>query len=40
MFTNPLSELVTPSWLAENLDNPDLKIIDCRFQLGQPTWGY
>jgi thiosulfate/3-mercaptopyruvate sulfurtransferase len=40
MFTNPISELVTPSWLAENLENPDLKIIDCRFQLGQPTWGY
>jgi thiosulfate/3-mercaptopyruvate sulfurtransferase len=40
MFTNPISELVTPSWLTENLENPDLKIIDCRFQLGQPTWGY
>ncbi|MEB3119646.1 MAG: sulfurtransferase [Snowella sp.] len=40
MFTNPLSPLVTPSWLAENLENPDLKIIDCRFQLDQPTWGY
>lgn len=40
MFTNPLSPLVTPSWLAENLENPDLKIIDCRFQLGQPAWGY
>lgn len=39
MFTNPLSELVTPSWLAENLDNPDLKIIDCRFRLGQSNWG-
>ncbi|MFM7575026.1 MAG: sulfurtransferase [Snowella sp.] len=40
MFINPISELVTSSWLAENLENPDLKIIDCRFQLGQPTWGY
>ena len=32
--------VVSVSWLAENLDNPEVVIIDCRFQLLQPQWGY
>lgn len=27
-------------WLAENLNHPQVVIIDCRFQLASPTWGY
>lgn len=33
------SALVETSWLAENLENPLIKIVDCRFQLNQPDWG-
>ncbi|BAZ44991.1 rhodanese domain protein [Chondrocystis sp. NIES-4102] len=31
--------LVDSEWLAQNLDNPEVVIIDCRFQLGKPNWG-
>lgn len=32
--------LVSPQWLLNHLDHPQLVIVDCRFQLGQPQWGY
>lgn len=32
--------MVSSQWLAENLDNPDVKIIDCRFRLTNVDWGY
>ena len=31
--------IVDRQWLLENLDNPLLVIIDCRFQLANPSWG-
>ncbi|MEB3310372.1 MAG: sulfurtransferase [Snowella sp.] len=34
------SILVETTWLADNLENSFIKIVDCRFQLGQPSWGY
>ncbi len=34
------SPIVSPYWLAENLHSPQLVIIDCRFQLLEPEWGY
>ncbi len=35
-----LEPLVSVPWLARQLDNPKIKIIDCRFQLANPDWGY
>lgn len=32
--------LVSPSQLAEQLENRDVVIVDCRFQLSDPNWGY
>ena len=32
--------IVSAQWLKENLDNPNVKIIDCRFRLSDPDWGY
>jgi thiosulfate/3-mercaptopyruvate sulfurtransferase len=37
---NPIPPLVSPSWLAANLDRPDVIVIDCRFQLNEPNLGY
>ncbi len=31
---------ITPEELVELLDNPQLVIIDCRFDLSNPLWGY
>ncbi|GAB4543615.1 MAG: sulfurtransferase [Pleurocapsa sp.] len=31
---------VSSQWLAENFNNPSVVIVDCRFQLGDPRWGY
>ena len=31
---------VNCQWLAENLNHPQVVIVDCRFQLASPTWGY
>ena len=31
--------LVDSQWLIQQLDNPFLVIVDCRFQLGDPNWG-
>jgi thiosulfate/3-mercaptopyruvate sulfurtransferase len=33
------SSLVSTQWLASHLDQPNLIIIDCRFQLMDPHWG-
>lgn len=35
-----ISPLVSPQWLREHLNEPNLIIIDCRFQLADPQWGY
>lgn len=37
---SPTQSLVSAEWLKENLDNPNVKIIDCRFRLPNPDWGY
>lgn len=31
---------VSCQWLAENLDNPEVVVVDCRFKLNTPSWGY
>lgn len=31
--------IVDSQWLLENLENPLIVIIDCRFQLADPSWG-
>jgi thiosulfate/3-mercaptopyruvate sulfurtransferase len=31
---------VSAQWLKNNLDNPNIKIIDCRFRLSETDWGY
>ena len=31
--------LVDSEWLAQQLDNPQVVIVDCRFQLANPRWG-
>ncbi|MBE9222310.1 sulfurtransferase [Cyanobacterium stanieri LEGE 03274] len=32
--------IVSAEWLNDNLNNPDIKIIDCRFRLRDARWGY
>ncbi|WP_069790921.1 sulfurtransferase [Cyanobacterium sp. IPPAS B-1200] len=32
--------IVSAEWLKDNLNNPDIKIIDCRFRLPDANWGY
>ncbi|MGK7937734.1 MAG: sulfurtransferase [Xenococcaceae cyanobacterium] len=34
------NHFVSCQWLAENLGNTEVVVIDCRFQLNSPTWGY
>jgi thiosulfate/3-mercaptopyruvate sulfurtransferase len=31
--------LVDSEWLSSQLDNPQVVIVDCRFQLADPNWG-
>ncbi|MEL6931443.1 MAG: rhodanese-like domain-containing protein, partial [Cyanobacteria bacterium J06600_6] len=31
--------IVDRQWLREQLDNPQIVIVDCRFQLAKPDWG-
>ena len=31
--------LVDREWLMHQLDNPQVVIVDCRFQLANPNWG-
>ncbi|WP_349617345.1 sulfurtransferase [Azotobacter salinestris] len=33
------AQLLSPAQLAERLDQPDLRILDCRFALEDPTYG-
>ncbi|MDJ0845137.1 sulfurtransferase [Crocosphaera sp.] len=35
-----LNFVITSEWLAGQLSNPNLVIIDCRFRLGDANWGY
>ncbi|WP_448381054.1 sulfurtransferase [Gloeomargarita sp.] len=32
--------LITPAALAERLDDPQILLLDCRFDLTQPDWGW
>ena len=34
-----ISDLVTADWLFENINNPYLRMVDCRWLLGQPEEG-
>lgn len=34
-----MNSVVSVTWLAENLHNPNVRIVDCRFQLGSPDTG-
>lgn len=36
---NYLDVVVDKEWLIENLENEEIKIVDCRFDLGQPELG-
>lgn len=35
-----LHPIVSVQWLLEQLNNPSIVIVDCRFQLIDPDWGY
>ena len=35
-----IQPVVSPEWLSSQLSNPQVTIVDCRFQLGNPDWGY
>ncbi|NQZ65549.1 rhodanese-like domain-containing protein, partial [Crocosphaera sp.] len=35
-----INPTISSEWLAGQLSNPNLVIIDCRFRLGDPNWGY
>lgn len=35
-----INPVVSSEWLAGQLSNPNLVIIDCRFRLGDGNWGY
>lgn len=39
MITSVASELVSAEWLLEHLHDPGLRIIDCRWVLGEPDQG-
>ncbi len=34
-----MSSIVSTEWLAQNIHNPNVRIVDCRFALGSPTAG-
>lgn len=34
-----MSHVLDVQWLAENLQDDGLRIIDCRFQMNDPSWG-
>jgi len=36
---NRTEHIVDRQWLRKQLDNPQVVIVDCRFQLGDPGWG-
>ena len=31
--------LVNSQWLAQQIDNPQVVVVDCRFKLAEPDWG-
>ena len=35
-----VNSLVSAQWLRSQLDNPQVVVVDCRFQLADPKWGY
>jgi thiosulfate/3-mercaptopyruvate sulfurtransferase len=35
-----IQPVVSPQWLVSQLHAPHLVIVDCRFQLADPEWGY
>ncbi len=35
-----VNPIISSEWLAGQLSNPNVVIIDCRFRLGDPNWGY
>ena len=37
---NEIKNVVSQQWLDQQLNNPQVIIVDCRFQLKEPTWGY
>jgi thiosulfate/3-mercaptopyruvate sulfurtransferase len=37
---NPFEDLVTTQQLAEHLEDPAWVIVDCRFDLQKPSWGW
>lgn len=37
---NNFQTVVSSSWLVQQLDEPSVVIVDCRFQLTNPDWGY
>ncbi|MGK7917770.1 MAG: sulfurtransferase [Prochloraceae cyanobacterium] len=37
---NEIKNVVSQQWLYQQLNNPQVVILDCRFQLKDPTWGY
>jgi thiosulfate/3-mercaptopyruvate sulfurtransferase len=36
---NENQSVVSSEWLVGQLDNPDIVVVDCRFQLAEPQWG-
>lgn len=36
---NQAEYVVNSKWLSSQLDNPTVVIVDCRFKLGDPSWG-
>ena len=39
MNENRLGNIVDCQWLLQQLDNPQIVIVDCRFRLADPNWG-
>ena len=35
-----MTHFVSRQWLLENLNNPHVVVVDCRFELSNPEWGY
>lgn len=39
MQAKPYSLVVSAQWMAENLNHPDVTVVDCRFSLAEPALG-
>jgi thiosulfate/3-mercaptopyruvate sulfurtransferase len=35
-----IQSIVSAAWLEHQLDNPQVLVVDCRFQLANPSWGH